>query len=67
MPFAQVALPLPIRQTFTYRVPEALAARLGMTALAAPGCSSCGSCGAAAKASSRAATQVITVHLRTRR
>ena len=27
MPFAQVALPLPIRQTFTYRVPEALAAR----------------------------------------
>ena len=27
MPFAQVALPLPIRQTFTYRVPGELAAR----------------------------------------
>lgn len=27
MPFAQVALPLPIRQTFTYRVPDELAAR----------------------------------------
>src|SRR5258706_1894061 len=27
MSFAQIALPLPIRQTFTYRVPEALAPR----------------------------------------
>jgi primosomal protein N' (replication factor Y) len=27
MPFAQVALPLPLRQTFTYRVPDELAAR----------------------------------------
>src|SRR5258707_882748 len=27
MPFAQVALPLPIRRTFTYRVPEPLADR----------------------------------------
>src|SRR5712692_9981414 len=27
MSFAQVALPLPVRQTFTYRVPESLAER----------------------------------------
>ena len=27
MPFAHVALPLPVRQTFVYRVPDALAAR----------------------------------------
>ena len=28
MPFAHVALPLPVRQTFAYRVPEALAPRM---------------------------------------
>ena len=28
MPYALVALPLPLRQTFTYRVPDALAARV---------------------------------------
>ena len=28
MPFAQVALPLPLRHTFTYRVPDALSARV---------------------------------------
>jgi primosomal protein N' (replication factor Y) len=27
MPFAEVALPLPLRQTFTYRIPDPLAAR----------------------------------------
>ena len=48
-------------------LPDALASRLGVVALAAPGCSSCGSCGDAVKAPSRAATQVITVHPRTRR
>jgi primosomal protein N' (replication factor Y) len=29
MPFAEIALPLPLRRTFTYRIPEALADRVG--------------------------------------
>src|ERR1044072_6832300 len=28
MPFAHVALPLPVRQTFAYRIPEPLASRV---------------------------------------